>query len=91
VSIEPFEIDVPQAELDNLHRRLAMTRWPDTVRPGWADGASVAYMRELCQYWADGYDWREREVYLNAFPQFTATAASDNTFGVAIVASRTAT
>ena len=54
-----------------------MTRWPDTVRPGWADGASVAYMQDLCRHWADGYDWRARETYLNAFPQFTATAAGE--------------
>ena len=77
MSIEPFAIDIPQADLDDLRRRLAMTRWPDTVRPGWEDGASVAYMQELCQYWADGYDWRAREAYLNAFPQFTVTAAGE--------------
>ncbi len=77
MSIEPFEIDVPQEDLDDLHRRLTATRWPDRVRSGWSDGADVDYMQELARYWADGYDWREREAYLNAHPQFTTTAAGE--------------
>ncbi|WP_420638408.1 epoxide hydrolase family protein [Candidatus Poriferisocius sp.] len=77
MSIEPFLIDIPQADLDDLHRRLANTRWPDAVRPGWADGADVAYLRELVEYWADGYDWRAREAYLNAHPQYTTSAAGE--------------
>ena len=77
MSIDPFAIDIPEAALDDLRQRLAVTRWPDAVRPGWEDGADVAYLQELCEYWADGYNWREREAYLNAYPQFTATAAGE--------------
>lgn len=70
--IRPFRIDIPQTDLDDLHGRLARTRWPRQL-PGseWSRGVPVAYLRELVEYWRTGFDWREREVELNAFPQFT--------------------
>ena len=47
----PFTIDVPQAVLDDLHQRLAHTRWPEPLPGGgWEHGADVAYIRELCDY-----------------------------------------
>jgi|SRR5579871_244728 pimeloyl-ACP methyl ester carboxylesterase len=68
---QPFTIAVPQADLDDLQARLALTRWPDEVAgSGWAYGANLAYMRELVTYWRENYDWREQERQLNAFPQF---------------------
>jgi len=69
----PFSISVPQDVLDDLHRRLANTRWPEPI-PGaaWDYGADVAYVRELCEYWRSGYDWRKQEAALNRFPQFLA-------------------
>ena len=63
--LRPFRIDVPQAVLDDLRERLARTRWPDQA-PGaaWAYGADVEYMKELCAYWRDHYDWRTHEATL---------------------------
>jgi epoxide hydrolase len=67
----PFSIDVPQAVLDDLRRRLASTRWPEPIPDvGWAYGADVAYVRSLCDYWRSGYDWRRHETELNRWPQF---------------------
>ena len=70
----PFRICVSQAELDDLRSRLSSTRWPEpeTV-DDWSQGAPLAYVRSLCEYWADGYDWPAREARLNDFPQFTTT------------------
>jgi pimeloyl-ACP methyl ester carboxylesterase len=70
--IRPFRIDVPQADLDDLHDRLARTRWPRRL-PGaeWSRGVPVAYLKELAEYWRSGFDWRACEAALNAFPQFT--------------------
>src|SRR5262249_26870242 len=51
--------------------RIRNTRWPDEIpRIDWKQGTSLAYLRPLLAYWADGFDWRAREAELNAFPQF---------------------
>jgi len=70
--IRPFRIAIPQADLDDLHARLARTRWPDELPGvGWRRGVPLGYLKELAAYWADGYDWRAHEAKLNQFPQFT--------------------
>lgn len=70
--VRPFRIAVPDDVLADLRARLAATRWPEreTV-DDWSQGVPLAYLQEVCAYWADGYDWRAREAALNAFPQFT--------------------
>jgi pimeloyl-ACP methyl ester carboxylesterase len=69
--VEPFRIDVPDPELDDLSSRLNAARWPEqeTV-DDWSQGVPLQYMKELCAYWAAGYDWRATEARLNALPQF---------------------
>jgi epoxide hydrolase len=69
--ITPFRIEVPEATLDDLRRRLEHTRWPEreTVED-WSQGVPLAYMKDLCGYWAHVYDWRTTESRLNALPQF---------------------
>ena len=69
---EPYRIDVPQADLDDLRDRLLRTRWIDAPDDGWAHGASPAYLRTLMGYWARRFDWREQEAALNQWPQFRA-------------------
>ncbi|KQY29197.1 epoxide hydrolase [Nocardia sp. Root136] len=67
----PFRIDIPQANLDDLHRRLDDTRWPDGVTGvGWSQGIPLDYTRELAGHWRNTYDWRAQEARLNSFPQF---------------------
>lgn len=69
--MRPFRVDIPQAELDDLGRRLAATRWPDELPgAGWSRGVPLAYLRELAEYWRTEYDWRRAEARLNEFPQF---------------------
>lgn len=70
-AVRPFRVDVPQAALDDLRKRLLATRWPDkeTVADQ-SQGAQLANLQELVRYWATGYDWRKGEAKLNAFPQF---------------------
>jgi pimeloyl-ACP methyl ester carboxylesterase len=73
-TIRPFRIDIPQADLDDLRDRLARTRWPDKLPGvGWTRGVPLGYLRELAGHWADGYDWRKQEAWLNELPQFTTT------------------
>jgi pimeloyl-ACP methyl ester carboxylesterase len=72
--IQPFRIDVPQADLDDLRDRLARTRWPDELPGvGWDYGVPLGYLKELAGYWRTAYDWRKQEARLNDFPQFTTT------------------
>jgi hypothetical protein len=69
--IRPFRVEVAQAEIDELRRRLQMTRWPE--RETVADqtqGVQLATIKELARYWGTDYDFGRFEARLNAFPQF---------------------
>ncbi|MEV1131815.1 epoxide hydrolase family protein [Agromyces sp. NPDC049794] len=68
---QPFELHVPDDELDDLRTRLSRTRiLPDSPRRP-ASGMSAAYLRELVDTWLT-WDWRSREAWLNRHPQFIA-------------------
>ena len=69
--IRPFHAEIPQAEVDDLRRRLAATRWPEkeTVADA-SQGVELAKLKGLVDYWATDYDWRKGEAKLNALPQF---------------------
>jgi pimeloyl-ACP methyl ester carboxylesterase len=74
MSIEPFHLDIPQADLDDLRYRLDRVRWPDELPGvGWSYGVPLGYLRDLVDYWRAEYDWREAEARLNEWPQFTTT------------------
>jgi len=70
-AIRPFQVHVPQADLDDMVRRIRATRWPDreTVADA-SQGAQLAKLKALVRYWGSGYDWRKAEAKLNALPQF---------------------
>jgi hypothetical protein len=70
-AVRPFRINVPEAELVDLRRRLAATRWPDreTVT-GESQGVRLATIQELARYWGTEYNWRKVEARLNALPRF---------------------
>src|SRR5664279_1211010 len=73
-AVRPLSIAVPQRDLDDLTDRLRRTRWPDreTVADR-SQGVPLDDLRDLCAYWADGYEWRATERRLNLLPQFTTT------------------
>jgi pimeloyl-ACP methyl ester carboxylesterase len=70
-AVEPFRIEIPQAQLDDLRDRLRRTRWPEreTVED-WSQGIPLDFAQALCRYWADSYDWRATEARLNRLPHF---------------------
>jgi epoxide hydrolase len=69
--VTPFRIEIPEADLRDLRERLERTRWPEAETvDDWSQGVPLAYLRDLCRYWATGYDWRATEARLNALPQF---------------------
>ena len=68
--MKPFEINIPQSDIDDLHRRLDQTRWPDSpAGASWAQGTPKEHLQELVRHWRD-FDWREQERRLNKIPQF---------------------
>jgi microsomal epoxide hydrolase len=74
--LRPFQLSVPESVLKDLRQRLLNVRHPDEppLDP-WSTGTSVAYLKELLDYWRDGFDWRAQEAKLNAFRQFTVPLA----------------
>ena len=69
--VRPFSIEVPEAELTEVRRRINTTRWPEreTVTDD-SQGVRLATMQELARYWGTDYDWRKCEAKLNALPHF---------------------
>jgi pimeloyl-ACP methyl ester carboxylesterase len=71
--VEPFEVEVGDDAVADLRERLARTRWPEAETvDDWSQGVPLTYVRDLCGYWADGYDFGVAGR-LNAFPQFRTT------------------
>lgn len=67
------DIHIDDAVIEDLRDRLARTRWPEQVEDaGWDYGSNIAYVRELCEYWRDEYDWRPWEERLNRWPTYVA-------------------
>ena len=69
--IRPFRVNVPEAELTELRRRVSATKWPEreTVTDQ-SQGVQLATIQKLASYWTTEYDWRKVEAKLNALPQF---------------------
>jgi epoxide hydrolase len=70
-ALASFQVGVTDAEVSDLRDRLARTRWPEAETvDDWSQGVPLAYVRELCEYWGDAYDFDAAEARFNAFPQF---------------------
>jgi pimeloyl-ACP methyl ester carboxylesterase len=70
--VRPFEVEIPEAELAELRRRISETRWPsEELVADRSQGVQLATLQALARYWATEYDWRNCEARLNALPQFT--------------------
>jgi pimeloyl-ACP methyl ester carboxylesterase len=68
---EPFRIDIPDAQLDDLRARLRQTRWAaDFANDQWWYGTNGDWLHALVDHWQTSYDWRAHEAAMNSFPQF---------------------
>ena len=71
MAIVPFQVEIPQQDLDDLQDRLANTRLPDQIPDtSWEYGTERGYLEELLLYWQHEFDWRAQEARLNQFDQF---------------------
>ena len=74
IEFEDFTVTVDEAVVDDLRRRLAVTRWPDQIPDtAWDYGTDLAYLRELCGYWEREFDWDAFVARCNAYPQVVTT------------------
>ncbi|MGY1711929.1 epoxide hydrolase family protein [Geodermatophilus sp. SYSU D00758] len=70
-ALRPFRIEVPEADVADLRRRLEATRWPEPATvDDWSQGVPLRALQDLCAHWATGYDWPARVGLLGAHPQF---------------------
>src|SRR3979409_1078152 len=69
--VSPFPTAIPDEDLADLRERLRQTRWPEPEAvDDWSQGIPLAFVQQLCGYWADQYDWRATEARLNDLGQF---------------------
>ena len=83
--IQPFHLEIPDEQLDDLRRRIEATRWPTReLVTDRSQGVQLATVQELARYWATDYDWRKAEAKLNALarssrPRSTAWTSTSST------------
>src|SRR5450432_1538596 len=70
----PYKINIEQSIIDDLKKRIANTRWADEIENSkWEYGTNKNYLKELCDYWQNTFDWKKQEEYLNSFQHFKTT------------------
>lgn len=76
--IKPYTVAIPQAKLDTLKQKLALTTWPDELDDsGWARGAPLDDVKRLAAVWKDSYDWRRHEAKINELPNYHTKIQAD--------------
>jgi len=73
INLDPFSVAIDADVLSDLRTRIRSTRWPDYVPDlDWEQGTDLDYLKGMLEYWADDFDWRDRERELNKFEHFLA-------------------
>ncbi|MGY4539123.1 pimeloyl-ACP methyl ester carboxylesterase [Mucilaginibacter sp. UYNi724] len=73
MKISQFKVAVPEEQLVDLKNKLLNTRWPDEIDGAeWTYGTNLNYLKNLCQYWANDYSWRNTEEHINTYDNFIA-------------------
>ena len=71
--ITEFKCHISESAIDDLRSRLRQTRWTDEIKgSAWQYGASLAYIKELTDYWLHKFDWRKVENEINQHPNYIA-------------------
>ena len=75
MTIQRFDLPYSEAAVQDLRQRLARTRWPDQI-PGshWEYGVDLDYMKEICQYWTEKFDWKRQIEKMSAFHHYRYTS-----------------
>jgi hypothetical protein len=74
MSVQPFTLPYSEAAVEDLRSRVGRTRWPDEIPgSGWEYGVDLSYMRQLCDYWKDRFDWQAQLKGMSAFHHYRCT------------------
>ena len=64
--IKEFNINISEEEIKALKQKISLTRWPDELdNENWIDGTNMKFLKNLCAYWVNGFDWKKQEDVLN--------------------------
>jgi len=75
--MQPFKIKIAQSVLTDLNTRITNTRWTDEIKDsGWGYGTNLTYLKDLCTYWANEFDWEKQQEYLNSFSHYKTSVDS---------------
>lgn len=83
-----YTVHVPQQKLDEIHQRISRYCWSalsEAQHDGWHSGINMAWLKQLCDYWLNDYDWRACEAQLNRYPQFIETIDGEDIHFVHVV------
>ena len=75
-TIEKFIINVPQKDIDLLHQKIDLTRWPDEINSKWSHGTDLNFLKELTNYWRNEFNWRDHEKKINDIGSYRYTTKS---------------
>lgn len=78
-SVKSISVYIPDKEIEDLKKRLKQTRWPAPIKgSNWKDGTDSDYLRSLIDFWANSYNWREREGRINSYNHYVAEVDGSN-------------
>jgi pimeloyl-ACP methyl ester carboxylesterase len=70
-NLSKFMVSVCNEDLQDLHKRLELTRWPDEVAGAKSDyGIPLGFMKEITHYWKNEFDWRKVEKRINSYSNY---------------------
>ena len=69
-TLREFRIHIPQEDIEDLRKRLQLTRWPRPIADDFSRGQPLQLIKNLAEYWRTRFDWRAQEARLNRYPQF---------------------
>ena len=71
--LKTFKIDVCQRDLNFIYKKVSEYPWHEMPSDGgWQFGANIDFMKDLCKYWVEQFDWKRQEDKINSFDNFTA-------------------
>ena len=71
--ITDFNVNFTEKEISPIYQKIKDYPWnsiPDLE--GWEHGTNKTYLKELCDYWINEFDWQKHEVEINKFQNFTS-------------------
>ena len=69
--LTPFHLDIPEDTIATIKARVASYPWHEMPDDGgWDYGVNLDYMKEICAYWVEEFDWYKQQAAINRFDQF---------------------